>query len=185
MISHDLLTMGVPIAEKLIRTVAVYAGIFLILRVAGKRDLAQLNSFDLVVMLLLSNIVQNAIIGEDSSLVGGLIGAVTIIAVNAFVVRLVVEKPGLAPAMEGTPTTLVNDGQYDREALRKEGLRPVDVEVAIRRQNANDVKEVAKAVLEPSGQLIVTLKPGEESATKADLTQLEARLMARLDALAR
>lgn len=183
MISHDLLTMGVPIAEKLIRTVGVYVGIYVILRFAGKRDLAQLNSFDLVVMLLLSNIVQNAIIGNDDSLVGGLIGAGTIIFVNSLVVRLVVRKPSLGPVLEGTPTTVVTDGAYDHQALKKEGLRPADVEVAIRRQNANDVSEVEKAVLEPSGALIVTLKSEEEAATKEDLKKLERRLMAKLDRL--
>ena len=183
MISHDLLTMGIPILEKLIRTIAVYLGIFVVLRIAGKRDLAQLNSFDLVVMLLLSNIVQNAIIGSDNSLVGGLIGAVTIIFVNAVLVRLVVTKPAFGPVLEGTSTTVVVDGKYDHDALRKEGLRAVDVDVAIRRQNANDVTEVKKAVLEPSGSLIVTLKAEEEAATKADLAELEQRLMAKLESL--
>ncbi len=88
-IPHDLWTSGEPLAEKVIRTVAVYLGVLLLLRLAGKRDLAQLNTSDLVVLLLLSNVVQNAVIGDDNSLVGGLVGAVALVAVNSVIVRLV------------------------------------------------------------------------------------------------
>jgi uncharacterized membrane protein YcaP (DUF421 family) len=84
-----LLALGVPVTDKLIRTVAVYLGIALALRLAGKRDLAQLNSFDLVVILLLANVVQNAIIGPDDSLAGGLIGVAVLLTLNAVVVRFV------------------------------------------------------------------------------------------------
>src|SRR5437764_11114418 len=86
-VGRDMFQMGVPVVEKAIRTVAVYGGIVVLLRLGGKRDLAQLNSFDLVVLLLLSNVVQNAIIGNDNSLVGGLLGASILIAINAGVVR--------------------------------------------------------------------------------------------------
>src|SRR6266540_2507343 len=85
----DLWTLGVPVAEKVVRTVLVYGGLAVLLRVAGKRNLAQLNSFDLVVVLLLSNVVQNAIIGPDDSLTGGLLGAVVPLGVNSLVVRIV------------------------------------------------------------------------------------------------
>src|SRR4026208_964269 len=88
MLSSDLLVPGVPLLEKLIRTVLVYAFLLIGLRVAGKRELSQLNSFDLVVLLLLSNTVQNAIIGNDNSLIGGIVGGTALLAINAFVVRL-------------------------------------------------------------------------------------------------
>ena len=87
--AQDLFAIQIPVAEKLIRTVAVYGGIAILLRVAGKPDLAQLSTFDLVVMLLLSNVVQNAIIGADNSLSGGLLGAVVLVAANAVWVRVV------------------------------------------------------------------------------------------------
>src|SRR5436853_7830103 len=105
--------MGVPIAEKAIRTVAVYFGILLLLRLAGKRDLAQLNSFDFVVLLLLSNVVQNAIIGDDNSLTGGLLGAVILVLGNAIVVRLVRRHDVAVRLFEGTPSVLVRDGELD------------------------------------------------------------------------
>ena len=84
----DLTHLDISVLDKIIRTVVVYLGLVVLLRVAGKRDLAQLNSFDLIVVLLLSNVVQNAIIGPDNSLLGGLIGAAVLIAANAFLVRI-------------------------------------------------------------------------------------------------
>src|SRR3954453_8639695 len=106
-ITDDLFTMGTPIVEKGIRTVAVYAGLLVLLRLAGKRDLAQLNSFDFVVLLLLSNVVQNAVIGEDNSLVGGLLGACILVGVNAVVVRTARRSEKATMLLEGTSTTLV------------------------------------------------------------------------------
>ena len=179
-ISNDLFTMGIPIVEKAIRTVAVYIGILLLLRLAGKRDLAQLNSFDFVVLLLLSNVVQNAIIGEDNSLAGGVLGAAILVVGNSIVVRLVRRNAVAVRLFEGTPTTLVRDGRLDHAAIRHVGLREEDVVQAIRHQGANDVDEVAEAVLEPSGSIIVTLKDEEENATKADVQRLEAKLDALL-----
>lgn len=180
MIWHDLITMGIPVGEKAIRTVAVYLGIALLLRVAGKRDLAQLNTLDFVVMILLSNVVQNAIIGSDNSLVGGLLGAVILIAANSALVRTLVADRRIARVIEGGATTVVTDGEFDNDALSKVGLRPIDVEMAVRRQNGNSVDEVEKAVLEPSGALLVTIKPEEQNATKGDLAALEQRLLAAM-----
>src|SRR3954451_9792522 len=100
--------MGIPLAEKVVRTVAVYGGMAILLRLFGKRDLAQLNSFDLVVLLLLSNVVQNAIIGPDNSLVGGLIGAAVLVGFNAVVVRAVSRNKVTDQLFEGRPTDLVS-----------------------------------------------------------------------------
>ncbi len=84
---HDMFHLGVPVAEKVLRPVVVYGFLVLGLRLAGKRELAQLNPFDLIVLLTLSNTVQNAIIGDDNSVTGGLLGAATLLGVNALVVR--------------------------------------------------------------------------------------------------
>src|ERR687883_410000 len=119
----EVWSLGVPAGEKVLRTVAVYAALALLLRLAGKRDLAQLNSFDLVVVLLLSNVVQNAIIGPDNSLLGGFVGAV---------VRVVGRSEWSVRLFEGTSTPLVKDGQYLDRQLRREGLRRSDVEAALR-----------------------------------------------------
>jgi uncharacterized membrane protein YcaP (DUF421 family) len=177
---NDLMHLQIPLADKLIRTVAVYVLLAVILRVVGKRDLAQLNSFDLVVMLLLSNVVQNAIIGPDNSLLGGAIGAVVLVATDAAVVRAIRRSDRLAPLLVGTPTELASNGRFDQRALRTEGLRQADVEAALRRQNANSVADVETLSLEPDGAIIATLRPEAQSATKADIARLEAKL----DALA-
>jgi len=170
------LTMGIPLSEKVIRTVAVYAGLIALLRVGGKRDLAQLNSFDLVVLLLLSNVVQNAIIGNDDSLSGGLIGAVVLIVVNGLVNRAARRNDTAVAIFEGTETELIRDGQLHHEAIRHLGLREADVRVALLRQGASELNEVSRAVLEPGGSIVVTLRPGAENATKADLATLEEKL---------
>ena len=181
--SHDLLHIGIPVAEKVIRTVGVYIALAILLRLAGKRDLAQLNTFDLVVMLLLSNVVQNAVIGNDNSLLGGLLGAAVLVVVNAVVVRLMVTSPRGLRIFEGTDSVLVEDGKYVKSRLNREGLREADLDVALRRQGANNVSEVEKATLAPGGSVVISLKPEAQPATKADIASLTAavkRLEARL-----
>ena len=175
-IDHDLFTVTVPLLEKVLRTVGVYLGLLLLLRLAGKRDLAQLNTFDLVVLLLLSNVVQNAIIGDDSSLFGGLFGAATLMIVNAALVRITRSSDGALKLLEGAPSTLVTDGQMDERALSELGLRKADVVVALRRQGAQSLDDVAEASLEPGGSIVVRLKPEASPATSADVARLEAKL---------
>lgn len=175
-----MLTFGISAPEKIIRTVAVYLALALLLRLAGKRDLAQLNSFDLVVMLLLSNVVQNAVIGPDNSLSGGLLGAAVLVAFNAVLVRVSVSNARVYRLLEGTATVLARRGTWDVHALRREGLRKADVDAALRRQNANDVEDTELVSLEPGGALVTTLMPGRESATAADIARLEAKLDALL-----
>lgn len=178
-ISQSLVDNGIPIAEKVLRTAVVYFAIVFLLRLFGKRELAQLNSFDLVVLLLLSNVVQNAIIGPDNTLVGGLIGAATLLALNAIVVRLAKRNERVDALFEGTRTELVHEGTIDQHVLRRLGLRPGDVLNAIRRQGANDLSEVESASIYPGGAIVVALKPGAENATRADIQRLE-RLISQL-----
>jgi uncharacterized membrane protein YcaP (DUF421 family) len=168
--------MGIPLGEKIIRTIAVYVVLALLLRVAGKRDLAAFNTFDLVVMLLLSNVVQNAIIGEDNSLWGGVVAAVILVGVNALMVRLTVASDWLVRLFEGSPTVLVRAGHYDLRALKREGLRQADVAAALRRQGASTVHEVDRMTLEPGGALVVRLIPDEENATRADVAAVGRRI---------
>jgi uncharacterized membrane protein YcaP (DUF421 family) len=175
-IPHDLFTMGIPLAEKVLRTFAVYGGLLLLLRLAGKRDLAQLNTFDLVVLLLLSNVVQNAVIGNDNSLSGGLIGAAALIAVNSVLVRGVQHSDRAVALLEGSPTVLVEDGEVDAPVVRRLGLRRSDVLVALHRQGASSVDDVQRATLEAGGDIVVELRPEAQTATRADVTRLEAKL---------
>jgi uncharacterized membrane protein YcaP (DUF421 family) len=181
-VPHDLFTSGIPIVEKVVRTIAVYLGILLLLRLAGKRDLAQLNTFDLVVLLLLSNVVQNAVIGNDNSLIGGLIGAVTLVVVNSLLVRATQRSRAAVALLEGAAEVLVRDGQIDDASLQRLGLRPSDVIVAIRRQGASNLDEVQEASLEPGGTIVMTLRPEAMNATYGDIARLEAKLDRLLEA---
>jgi uncharacterized membrane protein YcaP (DUF421 family) len=173
---NDFVHLGVSVPDKVIRTVVVYLALIVLLRLAGKRDLAQLNSFDLIVMLLLSNVVQNAVIGPDNSLLGGLIGASTLIAANALIVRMFRRNPKVRDALEGTTTVLARAGRWVPEALRHEGVRQTDLEAALRRQNAHSVHDVEEVKLEPGGTIVVDLRPELVSATKADVRRLEDKL---------
>ncbi|MEO9138724.1 MAG: YetF domain-containing protein [Jatrophihabitans sp.] len=189
MIWSDLWQTQIPVLEKVLRTVLVYGGLVVLLRLAGKRDLAQLNSFDLVVLLLLSNVVQNAVIGSDNSVSGGLLGAAVLVAVNAAVVRLANRYPRLQRLFEGQPTVLVRDGRPVPNALRRLGLRRGDVTAACRRQGADDVSEIEEATLSPGGSIVVTLAEDYRDVTVADLrrahTDLVVQIRGELDAAVR
>ena len=176
---HEIFVVQVPIAEKVLRTVLVYATIVLLFRISGKRGLATLNTLDFVVIFLLSNVVQNAIIGNDQSFSGGAIGAATLVAVNAAVNRVIARSPRAARLLEGHATTVIQDGATVPAAVQRLALRPVDLDHAVRMQNGDSVEEMQHGVLEPSGHLILTLKPSEQSASKGDV----ALLLARLDAI--
>lgn len=176
----NLMHLDLSVWEKVLRTVAVYLVLAVLIRLAGKRDLAQLNAFDLVVMLLLSNVVQNAVIGPDNTLLGGVIGAIVLVVVNAGIVRAARRNDRISRLLEGTSTTLARDGRWDDEALRHEGLRKADAEAALRRQNANSVHDVETVSIEPGGAIVATLREELQSATRADIDRLEAKLDALL-----
>jgi len=177
----DVWALDVPAAEKVIRTVVVYAGLALLLRLAGKRNLAQLNSFDLVVVLLLSSVVQNALIVPDDSVTGAFIGAATLVTVNSVVVRLVNRSERAVRLFEGDEIALVKDGQFVDRALRRQGLRRADVESALRAQGADGPQDVAEATLRGGGSIVVWLRPDEMSANRGDV----ATILRRLDELER
>jgi len=171
-----LFHMDTTVVEKVIRTVAVYVGLLAVLRLAGKRDLAQLNSFDLVVLLLLSNVVQNAIIGPDNSLIGGLLGVVVLIGINYVVVHLARRSDRFARIFEGSASTLVVDGDVDQAELASLGLRPAELEAVVHRQGASSMAEVQQATLAPDGTITVTLRPEDQNATKGDIARIEEAL---------
>src|SRR5216110_3098903 len=133
-IISDLFVLSVPIAEKIARPILVYIFLVLLLRVFGKRELAQLNPFDLVVLLSLSNTVQNAIIGDDNSLTGGLIGAFALLAMNYLVVRFLFRHRRLDQIFEGSPTVLVERGCILDRALAKELLTRAELMTVLHRQ---------------------------------------------------
>lgn len=173
---NDLAHLGVSVPDKLIRTLAVYLALLVLLRLAGKRDLAQLNSFDLIVVLLLSNVVQNAVIGPDNSLLGGLLGAAFLVGANAAFVHWIRPLPGISRLLEGSGTVLARAGRWYPEVLRRQGVRQSDLEAILRRQNAYKIDDVDLVKLEPGGTVLVDLRPELESATRADVERLEAKL---------
>jgi|SRR5689334_6723273 len=159
----DMFALGLPVLEKVLRPIAVYAFLVVGLRLAGKRELAQLNPFDLVVLLTLSNTVQNAIIGDDNSVTGGIIGAITLLAVNWVVVRFLFTHPSLERVVEGDPTVLVDNGQLQEAGLRQELITLAELEAAAHRQGFGSLKDVERAVLEPTGVIsFAAQKPSEE-----------------------
>ena len=106
----DLFVPGVPLLEKIIRPLIVYAALLILIRMFGKRELAQLNPYDLVVLLTISNTVQNAIIGNDNSVTGGLIGAFVLMAFNFVVVRFLYSHEKIDRIIEGDAIVLVENG---------------------------------------------------------------------------
>jgi uncharacterized membrane protein YcaP (DUF421 family) len=181
---QSMLAAGIPYGEKAVRTVVVYLVVVIVLRLAGKRELAQLNNFDLVVMLLLSNVVQNAIIGPDDSVSGAAFGAAVLIATNALLVRAAHRFPWLDRFFEGGTEVVARDGRYDRRAIQRLGLRRADVDVAIRKQGGDGVEETALVTLEQGGTMLVRLSSGDQGADKDDMRRITlalARIEARLD----
>src|SRR5260221_8258599 len=117
---NHMFTLALPIAEKMLRPVIIYAFLVVMLRIFGKRELAQLNPFDLVVLLTISNTVQNAIIGEDNSVTGGLIGAAALLVVNHIVVRYVYTRERLERLVEGDSDVLIESGIIKMDRLKEE-----------------------------------------------------------------
>jgi uncharacterized membrane protein YcaP (DUF421 family) len=175
---QDLFVMGVPLGEKLLRTLAVYVFLLVGLRLAGKRELTQLNPFDLVVLLLLSNTVQNAIIGNDNSLVGGVAGATALLVINWIVVRYLYTHPTVARWLEGDSDILIQDGELQHKRLERELITSAELEAAARRQGIEGLHLVDCCRLEVGGALTFVPKaPTEDQARHAELLR-------RLDALA-
>src|SRR5690349_2833839 len=146
---HDMFSLGVPIAEKILRPIVVYVFLVAGLRLGGKRELAQLNPFDLVVLLTLSNTVQNAIIGDDVTVTGGIIGASTLLAINYVVVRFLFRHRALDRLIEGEKDVLIDKGKINMERLNREAVTMPELAAAAHRQGFASLHEVERAVLEP------------------------------------
>ena len=174
----------VPILEKILRPVIVYICLILFLRLFGKRELAQLNPFDLVVLLSLSNTVQNAMIGDDNSLSGGLIGAFSLLAINWALARLLFRLPKVNEALEGTKTVLISHGVIDQDALKKEVLTEIELRSVLHKQGIHHYSEVETAVLEPNGTFYVqAMKPTPEEMRIASLQDSVDALMGEVKAM--
>ena len=174
----DMFVLSLPIAEKMLRPIAVYVFLIIGLRVAGKREMAQLNPFDLVVLLTISNTVQNAIIGDDTSVTGGIIGAGTLLVVNYLVIRFLYNHERLDRLIEGDPDELMADGVVKADRLKKELITHSELQVAAHKQGFASLEEIDRAVLEPGGTIsFFARRPSPEAARHEEL-------LARMDAMA-
>lgn len=173
--TSEMWNLTVPVLEKMLRPAIVYVFLVILLRVFGKRELAQLNPFDLVVLMSLSNTVQNAIIGNDNSLVGGLIGAATLLSVNYLVVRFLFKHRRLDQVIEGSPTTLIEKGHVLRDALAKELLTENELRTVAHRQGFATLDQIDRCIIEPGGTFFIQGKtpPPDETRHKELLKRLD------------
>ncbi|SRR5258708_2161839 len=181
---QDMFVLTVPLLEKILRPIVVYAFLVVGLRLAGKRELAQLNPFDLVVLLTLSNTVQNAIIGNDNTLTGGIIGAATLLVVNYWVIRFLYRHERLDRLVEGDPELLIEHGAVREEALARELITHAELEAAAHKQGFASLDEIDCAILEPGGAIsFFARKPTAESVRHDELLARLDRLSAQVAGL--
>src|ERR1019366_2047203 len=179
LIYSHMFQLPLPILEKLLRPVIVYLVLVVLLRIFGKRELAQLNPFDLVVLLSLSNTVQNAIIGDDNSVTGGVVGAFGLLAINWLVVRVLFRSQRLTRALEGRSSVLILNGQLDQQAIVRESLTREELLSVIHKQGFDDFDQVRKCQIDPNGTFYV------EAFDPSVDDKRHAELLSRIDALAR
>ena len=151
----DFLRPEIAVAEKVLRSVIVYLFLLAAFRLAGKRQLGQMTAFDLVVLLIISNVVQNALIGNDNSLGGGLIGATVILILNGIVAWLTARYKQVERVIEFSPTILVKHGRVLRANLRREQLSMAELRADLRQQGVSSLNDVRYAILEENGRLSV------------------------------
>ena len=150
---RDMFQLSLPVLEKALRPLIVYGFLVVGLRLAGKRELAQINTFDLVVLLMLSNTVQNAIIGDDSSITGGMIGATSLLLTNYLVVRFLFRRVKLDRFLEGAPVLLIEHGRVQKQRLEHELISLNELTAAAHRQGFRSLDDVEECVLETGGSL--------------------------------
>lgn len=180
----SMFSLPLPVLEKLLRPVAVYLFLVVLLRVFGKRELSQLNPFDLVVLLCLSNTVQNAIIGPDNSLTGGLTGAFALAGVNYLVVRFLLRHRRLDEVLAGRPTLLIENGRLMPAALAKEMMSRAELLTVLHRQGISSVSDVEKCTLQPGGAFdMVAIAPSASERRHQELLARLDHLQRQLDEL--
>ena len=180
----DMFVLAVPVLEKILRPIAVYAFLIIGLRLSGKRELVQLNPFDLVVLLTLSNTVQNAIIGDDNTVTGGVIGATSLLIVNYLVVRFLYGHRKLDQLVEGRADVLIEDGKVKTHNLKRELITIAQLEAAARKQGFDSIQDVQQCSLEPGGTIsFIGKKPGTDEARHRELMDRMEQMMAEITKL--
>jgi uncharacterized membrane protein YcaP (DUF421 family) len=187
MLSHDMFHMPLPLAEKILRPVIVYLCLVVFLRIFGKRELAQLNPCDLVVLLSLSNTVQNAMIGDDNSVSGGVVGAFSLLAINWVLAWVLYRAPKATTVLlAGQAATLVREGVIDEAELKKQSLTHEDLISVLNKNGFNDPADVQVCVLEPNGTFFVEgKKPSSDTVERLEMIRALERLSSEVKALRR
>ena len=169
-----IITPGISILEKVFRAVVVYAFLILGLRIAGKRELSQLNPFDIVVLFLLSNTVQNSLIGNDNSLLGGIVGAAILFIINYIVVRFIYYNSKAENLLEGSKNILIEHGIIKKDKLKKELISIDELEMAAHRQGFESLDEIDKSEIDPDGA--ITFIPKKPTPKEEHYVELLARI---------
>jgi uncharacterized membrane protein YcaP (DUF421 family) len=150
--------LAIPWWEFVARALIVYVFLMILLRVTGRRQVGQLAPFDLVLLLVLSNALQNAMNGGDNSVLGGVISALTLVGVNWLTGYLTFRNKRLARAVEGRPEVLIHNGHVYRDIMAREHLTQAELDAALRLAGCGSVEDVHFAVLENNGQISVRVK---------------------------
>ncbi|HOB67556.1 YetF domain-containing protein [Ottowia sp.] len=162
-----MLQLSVPWWEFVVRGVVVYVFLLFFLRITGRRQIGQYDPFDLILLLILSNAVQNSMNAGDNSLIGGLVSALTLIGCHGVVARLTWRYPRLARLIDGKPQVLIRTGVLDEPLMRAERLTPDDVHAALRAAGCLHTHEVERATIETNGQITVVLRNRESPSGAA------------------
>ena len=157
----SMVIMSIQWWEFIARAVLVYGFLLILLRMTGKRQIGQLAPFDLVLLLVLSNAVQNSMNGGDNSVVGGFISAGTLVAINALIGYITFKSKTVELFIEGHPRVLIHNGKLYPEALRQERLTHHELMGALRSGGCASIEEVRTAILEPDGQITVIARHGK------------------------
>lgn len=181
---QHMFALGLPVLEKILRPVLVYAFLIVGLRLAGKRELAQLNPFDFIVLMTLSNTLQNAIIGDDNSVSGGFIGAATLLAINYGMVRFLYSHRRIDRIVEGGRDFLIKDGKIMKDHLNRELMTRAELTAAAHRQGLGSLADVETAILEPTGTIcFIAKKPTPDEFRQEELLKALQNIHSELAAL--
>jgi uncharacterized membrane protein YcaP (DUF421 family) len=183
---NDIFIIGAPVLEKIIRITAVYFILVIGLRLSGKRELAQLNPFDFVVLLTLSNAVQNAIIGNDNSLTGGIISAAALLTLNYIVLRFIFGHRRIESLVDGKADVLIENGKILENIMKRELITVSELEMAAHKQGFSSIDDIERAILDPDGVISFTAKePPKEKLRHDELVSILANIQAELAELKR
>ena len=168
--------ISVPLWEIVLRTVVVYLTVLLLLRVAGKRELGQMSVIDFVVILVIANAVQNSMNGGDNSLVGGLVAAATLVAMNVLLDRVGRRLPLVNRFFREEPTLLMQDGTVIVKNMEREHIERDEIEMAAREHGVPDLAGVDMAILEPDGSIsIIPRERGKVHRSRRSVRQFRQR----------